>query len=203
MKTIQKLIHEFRTQQDRYLISKGEEDLTTLYLILHEYLNQVLLTKIKKGDITFQIDIPGIAHKISSDTVCKYRTKEGFNISYVQSYFNQAIYNTIHYQKAIDRDTVKEKTIEDYSEYLSSEESFEETILTQIDEEKIIKDLEIIIDDEMKNIEDDELYDKVITSIIDCIGRKKSFESYLYRLTKREKKLFSEVMTEIKYYLQE
>ena len=201
MKTIRELIIEFNCVQDCFLKTNSNKDLNKLYLILNDYLKQVIKAKIQSGKLSYSIDLNAVAHTIASDTVSKYQTNKDQYIKYMPSYFNQAIFNTIYYQKKIDKKTIKENTIEDLSEKIIYKTNIEEMIINKVKEDEIIKKIEEIIDFETKKIEDPQLYNRIIKSIINCVGRKKSYESYMYKLNSKEKKVFKRIMINIREYL--
>ena len=201
MKTIKELIIDFNCAQECFLKTNSSKDLNTLYLIINDYLKQVIKAKIQSGKLSYYTDLDVVSHTIASDTISKYKTKKDQHIQYMPSYFNQAIFNTIYYQKKIDKKTIKENTIEDLSEKIISKTSVEDKIINKVKEDEILKKIEEIIDFETKKIEDPQLYNRIIKSIINCIGRKKSFESYMYKLNSKEKKVFKKIMINIREYL--
>ena len=197
-KHLLKLIHDFYEVQERYISKRLEKDFSELIRILLECLPALIQTKKRKMQLPLWMDPFDTAGDITGDTVIKYRKDPDFFIAYFQSYFNQVLFNKAYYTKSVDRETDKNNTIEDYGKYLPYDADTLERIINSESEEKILKEIDFIVDDVLSKVEDPVTHNNVINAFIDSIGCNKSYRKRLYKIRKCEKVILTEIMEDVR-----
>ncbi len=177
MKYLLKFNHDFYEVKEMYISKRLEKDFSELIRILLECLPALIQTKKRKMKQPFWMDPFDTAGEL-----IMYRKDPDFFIAYFQSYFNQVLFNKAYYTKSVDRDTDKNNTIEDYGKYLPYDADTLERIINSESEEKILKEIDFIVDDVLSKVEDPVTHNNVINAFIDPIGCNKSYRKRLYKI---------------------